>query len=213
MSDLNNPNSHKDPMEEFRSTYTRLAQFFIAPGSSGYGAIPLLALAVGVPYVSFLGLRELASILVQNDLKPLLYVMIGLTVFIVAAIAYRIRCTARLFYGLMEVVFGIVVSLLAAEELLTNPNLREVITLQVSVPIIAGIYICIRGLNNIEDGILERKPITRTTTLSKLWWYTFHKSLALKAEKLSPPDGMLMVYYVMIAICSAFMLLLLGIPN
>jgi hypothetical protein len=196
-----------DPFEDL----SPLGKFLVgmARTGTGFGLVAMLVL-VGLPYMAFLGLRQFAALLSAHNLQPLLYIVIGAVVFLTAAFAYRLRCTYRLMYGLLEMLFGVLVSFFAAEALLTSADIEEVLSPQIMVPIVGGVYVCIRGLNNVEDGLLAKRQMPHTTRTQQLWWRIFHKPLTLKEEPLGVPATRTMSVSVLVAITAAVMLCILA---
>lgn len=134
------------------------------------------ALALGLPFVATILVGYYRAYVITRDYAgPVFYrfiedygLKIPLFLFVVvgaptlAYLAYRLRGTNQTLYGVIELVFGLgfilfsvysvaLAPFLTAE--LTNPDLWKTI-----FSFFTGVYIIVRGLVNIEDG-LDRGPL------------------------------------------------------
>jgi hypothetical protein len=196
----------QDSFNEELTTVGRIFYGMMGPPGNFGAAFILIGIFIGLPYFIFIGLRQVASDLAHHHHRVLLYILIGVAVFTVAVIAYRIRSNFRFLYGLLEVLFGILVSLLGAEAVLTEPSL-ETLSLNVILAIFAGVYVCIRGLNNIEDGLLDKRPMLHSAKFQNLWWSIFHRPLLFKKERVQPPDRVMMAFSLLLTFITAVVLL------
>jgi hypothetical protein len=115
----------------------------------------LRALSVTIWQNMVLALRDTLSHYVHT------WLALGFAVgaIVAALVLYFVRSRARLFYGLSEFVFGLMAMLwnvraiLSAGILMPEGVLTPQEKAQMVFQFIASIYITIRGLNNIEDGL------------------------------------------------------------
>jgi hypothetical protein len=144
------------------------------------GRFGISVLFLGWPFllgaIFFQTLRYLIPILVASNHHTLVFWIVGSFVFVVSLVAYRLRCAARRFYALTEIGFGIGTSLFAGSALLTTTELTQENIWQIYAPLMAGVYVCVRGLSNLEDALWS-KPVPEPANFTQRFWHAaFYKN-------------------------------------
>jgi hypothetical protein len=111
--------------------------------------------------------------------RAALYAITSASIMVFSCIIYRLRCTSRLFYGGLEIAFGVASIIYSSMEYMrTLPdtmlhgNVEQVVTSSSNIPLIAGVYIIIRGLANVEDGI--KNKVQNLDALPIFWTKLFY---------------------------------------
>jgi len=100
---------------------------------------------------------------VLSSLVGVIMAYIGVLMTIAAGLFfYRLRCRKRLWYGLVELAVAFVIIYLAfnpPDTVLVEEKVSWLgMNLRMIVGLLAGIYVMVRGLDNIEQGLsLERR--------------------------------------------------------
>jgi hypothetical protein len=126
-------------------------------------------------FILFQVLRWLAPVLATSHHDVLAYLIVSFFVLVVALVAYRFRCAARRFYGLTEIGFGIGTSLFAGSALLTTTELTQANIWQIIAPLMAGVYVCVRGLSNLDDALWSKPAQKPESPIQTIWYTVFYK--------------------------------------
>jgi hypothetical protein len=114
-------------------------------------------------------------------------------------LAYMARTFKKQYYGAIELIFGLASIFFSVYSVALAPFLANAVALadrdiwQAVFGFLAGVYIIVRGLANIEDA-LRQGPLT-PTTLHGLWRDTWRKLspwlslLTLTLYRPKPPQG------------------------
>ncbi len=139
-------------------------------------AMALFALAWG----AWIAIRSLGDFLLDHRIQSLAYAAFTALLLASAVSLFRLRCRHRLVYGLIEVTFGLASIFFAAQSLLESLTSRmpvELLNMQTSISVVAGLYIIIRGLANIEDALALGSAAAVQSRGRRLWIRTFHAAV------------------------------------
>ena len=146
----------------------------------------LLALAVIIELLTHLFsnlARSIGSYVVTHQLETSVYSIFAVALIVSAVLLYRLRCRHRAIYGVGEVVFGVASILWAAQGLLdalTSHKPGPQLDAATMIGLIAGLYIVIRGLNNVEEAIGIKPGHILKGRFPYIWMRLFHAPLRAK---------------------------------
>jgi hypothetical protein len=109
----------------------------------------------------------------------LLYILIVVVLISISVAAYQLRSKHRIVYGLIETMFGIMTIIYTVSQVLVNPYLSgkapiaEDVGSTLIVQLVAGMYIIVRGLTNVEDGLAKGKLSFFDMLLEGVHWSGF----------------------------------------
>lgn len=134
-------------------------------------AIALIPLGGFFYYSLFLVIHDVSIFLYEVSNPHLNIILPALITLIFGITLYIVRLKQRLFYGLSEVLVGVVVAVSQArnktmETGLENPQLYLAI-------LTAGVYLVVRGLDNMNEGIKNKSS---STFLKKLFGQSLNDS-------------------------------------
>jgi hypothetical protein len=149
-----------------------------------FWGIPAIIGAIDVYSIIYdTAVSYIIGVVIRNNLFPIAYGFVFFLSSAAALVAYRMRCKHRLIYGVIELIFGVISIFFFSRgyiqnaiEAYSHPHLGgqespnfELTALQ----FIGGVYIVIRGLNNIEDSFKKAKA--DLGVLPKPWARVFYK--------------------------------------
>lgn len=142
------------------------------------GGIFVLVILVAWGFVSLAG--WLGRVVLAHQLETAVYVFFAVALCTVALLFYRLRCRHRLAYGMCEVAFGAVSIFYASHGLLQylidqSSGSSGSVTPNTTFALIAGLYVIVRGLSNIEDALRIRRAEKASTRLERLWLRLFYE--------------------------------------
>jgi len=149
----------------------------------------LLALTIWgfVAYAGWLG-----GLVLSHQLEIAVHVLFVSMLCVAALAFYRLRCRHKLAYGICEVTFGAASIVFASRGLLQfvidqSFGSAEWLTPQTTIALIAGLYVMVRGLSNIEDALRIRRSEIASTRIERLWLRLFHESFRRRAGATRAP--------------------------
>jgi hypothetical protein len=120
--------------------------------------------------------RYLQSFVEKYQLQVLASLVLTLVTIVFTTFAYRMRCRRRLIYGIVEFLFGVLAIIYSTDSALTSilkadaPLLTPSDRYQALFQFFAGIYITVRGLTNVEDGINQQIEQQKIQPSDRLLW-------------------------------------------
>jgi hypothetical protein len=146
-----------------------------------FGAVILFYNLLQIGRNLFASLWTIAS---KYGLYIPLYVIIVLILIYISIAAFNLRGRNRVAYGLIEILFGLILILYTVSDVVVDPYLSGKVSSIASgvgstliLQLLAGMYIIVRGLSNIEDGLEKGKlTVLDMLTVGAFWSGNFLRS-------------------------------------
>jgi hypothetical protein len=162
---------------------------------AGLLVVAILVIIELLTHVFSTAFRAIGEYIVTRQLQTLVYSIFAVLLLTSAVFLYRLRCRHRVVYGVVEVVFGTASILWAAQGLLDTLTGRSSTPFQLdaatTISLMGGLYIVIRGLNNVEEALGIKPGQKVMGRLRVIWLYVFHAPLAslLRRRQSTQPLG------------------------
>jgi hypothetical protein len=155
------------------------------------------ALLFAIGAVIWFSVQQIGSFIVANRIETQVYSAFALCLLIAAVLFYRLKCRHPLTYGLAEIAFGVASIFYASRGILLfliqGPGSNALGQTDTVVSLVAGLYIIVRGLSNIEDALFGKPTKLPTSRMQKLWAQLFYRQPTAKPirPEIAPAAGQL----------------------